>query len=60
VGSFLRFIRYGVGDGSHISFWHDIWCRDRSLKEAFLELFRIARNKGAWVRDHMLLSNGVI
>ena len=56
----MRFIRYGVGDVSHISFWHDIWCRDRSLKEAFLELFCIARNKEAWIRDHMLLSNGVI
>jgi hypothetical protein len=29
------------------------------LKEVFPELFRIAINKEAWVRDHMQLSNGV-
>jgi hypothetical protein len=38
-GVFLRFISFGVGDGSHIRFWYDTWCGDRSLKEAFPELF---------------------
>ena len=51
---------FGAGDDSHIRFWHDNWCRDQSLKEAFHELFQIASNKEAWVRDHMQLSNGVI
>jgi hypothetical protein len=57
---FLRFISFGIGDGSHIRFWHNNWCRNQPLKEAFLELFRIACNKLAWVKDHMQLSNGSI
>jgi hypothetical protein len=59
-GVFSKFITFGAGDGSHIRFWHDNWCGDQSLKEAFHELFQIASNKEAWDRDHMQLSNGVI
>jgi len=31
-----------VGDGSEVSFWHDLWCKDMALKEAFLDLYGIA------------------
>jgi hypothetical protein len=27
--SFLKFIKFEVGDGSHIRFWHDFWCGGR-------------------------------
>ena len=37
--SFPQFIQYEVGDGSRVKFWHDRWCGDKSLKEAFLVLF---------------------
>ena len=57
---FLKFINFGVGDGSHIRFWHDIWCGNQPLKEVFLALFGIASNKEAWVMDHMQQVNGVI
>ena len=50
---FSRCIKFGVGDGTHIRFWHDIWCGEQSLKEAFPELFRIASNKEAWVKDYI-------
>jgi hypothetical protein len=53
----LRFISFRIGDGSHIIFWHDNWYGNQPLKEAFPELFRIACNKEAWVKDHMQLSN---
>jgi hypothetical protein len=33
---------------------------DQSLKVLFPELFRIARNKEAWVKDNILISNGAI
>jgi len=49
-----------VGDGSKLRFWHDAWCGDQPLKEAFPKLFGIARSKEAWVVDNMLFSNGVI
>jgi hypothetical protein len=50
---FLRFISFGIDDGSHIRFWHDNWCGNQPLKEAFPKLFQIACNKEAWVKDHM-------
>ena len=52
-GSLSKFIIFEVGDGSQIRFCHDIWCGDQPVKEAFHELFCIARNKKAWVSDNM-------
>jgi hypothetical protein len=33
---FSNFVRFKVGDGSHVSFWHDWWCGDRSLKHCLV------------------------
>jgi hypothetical protein len=41
-----------VGDGLG-QFWHDLWCRDTVLNEAFPDLFSIARVKDASVADNM-------
>jgi len=57
---FSNFIRLEVGDGSHISFWHDWWCGDRSLKQCFLVLFSIVRNKDVMVADNLVVQHGVI
>jgi hypothetical protein len=57
---FCNFVRFEVGDGSHISFWHDWWCGDRSLKRCFPFLFSIVRNKDAMVVDNLVVHNGVI
>ena len=54
---FSKFIGFEVGDGTRIRFWHDVWCGDQPLKESFPGLFRIARNKEAWVSDHMQIMN---
>jgi len=43
-----------------ISFWHDWWCGDRSLKQCFPALFSIVRNKDAMVVDNLAVHNGVI
>jgi hypothetical protein len=58
-GVFSSYLSFDVGDGSLISFWHDVWCGTQSLKDAFPELFRIARCKEARVLDNMQISNGV-
>lgn len=50
---FSRYTRFVVGDGSKISFWHDLWCGDTTLKVAFLALFDIARLKDAVVADNL-------
>jgi hypothetical protein len=57
---FRNFVRFDVGNGSHISFWHDWWCGDRPLKQCFLALFSIVRNKDARVVDNLAVHNGVI
>ena len=54
---FSKFIRFEVGDGTQIKFWHDVLCGDLPLKESLPVLFRIARNKEAWVSDHMQIMN---
>jgi hypothetical protein len=52
--------RFEVGDGSNIRFWHDLWCEDMALKEAFPGLFGIACAKDAFVADHMDIPGGSI
>jgi hypothetical protein len=57
---FCNFVHFEVGDGSHISFWHDWWCGDRSLKQYSPVMFSIVRNKDAIVVDNLAVHNGVI
>jgi hypothetical protein len=55
--SFKRF-SFDVGDGSRVSFWHDVWCGDSNLKETFPTLFAIACNPTASVADILRVHNG--
>ena len=36
-----------MGDGTRVKFWHDVWCGDYPLKEAFLEFYCISRSREA-------------
>jgi len=45
--------RFEVLDDSKIRFWHDMLCKEKILKVAFLELFSVARFKDAYVTDHL-------
>jgi hypothetical protein len=47
-----------VGDCSNIRFMHAMWCGDQVLKEAFLDLYCIARIKDTSMADHLELSSG--
>jgi hypothetical protein len=42
-GNFPRFVRFEMGEKSKIWCWHDVWCGDQPLNQAFLVLFSIAR-----------------
>ena len=50
---FSRFTRFEVGDDFKISFWHDVWCGEQSLKEVFLESFCIACLRDAFLVDYL-------
>lgn len=49
---FSKFVKYEVGDGSKVNFWHDVWCGDSSLKISNPDLFNITRRMRGW---HLLL-----
>jgi hypothetical protein len=59
-GSFSGLSRLEVRDGARTKFWHDLWCRDRVLKESFPVLFSIARMKDASIADNMEVLGGSI
>jgi hypothetical protein len=54
-----KFLRFEVGDGSHIHFWHDLCCGDRPLKLSYPALFSIACSPDAWVVDNLSVVGGV-
>jgi hypothetical protein len=41
-----------------VRFWHDLWCKDKALKEAFLALYGIACMKDTSVAAQLKLSGG--
>ena len=47
-----------MGDGTHVKFWDDVWCRDRPLKEVFLDLYNISRTRDTSVSVVMCVVNG--
>jgi hypothetical protein len=58
--AFAHHVRYEVGDGSKVLFWHGVWCGDLSLKTLFSKLFTIACGKDAWVEENMQVQNSTI
>uniref|UniRef100_A0A2N9EVX7 Reverse transcriptase zinc-binding domain-containing protein n=1 Tax=Fagus sylvatica TaxID=28930 RepID=A0A2N9EVX7_FAGSY len=50
--------KYGDQQGGWSS--GELWCGTTSLKEAYPDLFRITRNKEAWVKEHLQYHNEVV
>lgn len=57
---FSQFIQFNVCDGPRVKFWHDLWCGDCPLKEAFLELYGIFRDKESSIAEIMDFPNGIL
>jgi hypothetical protein len=55
---FCSHTRFELGDESKIRFWNDVWCGKLPLKVAFLALYVVAREKNAFVADHLDYSSG--
>jgi hypothetical protein len=53
-------VRYEIGDGPKVLFWHDVWCGEQPLKNLFPKLFTIACAKDVWVAQTMQVHNGSI
>jgi len=47
-----------VGDGTRISFWHDLWVRNMTLKTAFPVLFGIAVANDASIVNNLEFLGG--
>ena len=58
--NFKGHFRFDLGIGSKISFWEDVWCEERSVKDTFPGLFSITRFREASIADNVERSNGVI
>jgi hypothetical protein len=54
-----KYLRFEVGDRSHIRFWHDLWRGDRPLKLCYPALYTIAHSLDAWVVDNLYAVGGV-
>ncbi|XP_071704175.1 uncharacterized protein [Rutidosis leptorrhynchoides] len=55
--SFTSSISKRIGNGTSISFWHNIWIRSESLKSSFQRLFMLESHKEATVADRILNVN---
>jgi hypothetical protein len=42
-------VRYDIGDGTKVLFWHDVWCGERLLKLVYSALFNVACNNLEWL-----------
>jgi hypothetical protein len=58
--SFQSHCSFLVGDDQRVRFWHDWWCGDMALKDAFPELFVISRDTEVSVADLMSFPNGLL
>ncbi|GFZ14619.1 hypothetical protein Acr_24g0008090 [Actinidia rufa] len=50
-GDFYPQVKYQLGNGSRIRFWHDDWCYQMPLRARFLDLFALASDQDASVVD---------
>ncbi|KAH1129756.1 hypothetical protein J1N35_001134 [Gossypium stocksii] len=47
----LNSYRWVIGNGKSVLFREDLWCGDKTLKEEFPRLFRLALKKNCFVKD---------
>ena len=50
-------VKFDVGSGTRLKFWHDLWCGEAVLQETFPKLYPIPQVKDALVADHLQVRN---
>lgn len=53
---FDKYIRYRANNGCQVSFWHDLWCANSSLKVLFPLLYLVDRRTHAVIANNVILS----
>lgn len=53
-------LAFEVRDGSHVKIWEDVWCGERSLKQDFPDMFRLAADPTAVVASNFSIQGNVI
>ena len=55
---FHKHLRFTMGKGDRVRLWHDCWCGDMALKDAFPNLFECASHQNAFLNEVMVQQNG--
>ncbi|MGV7988982.1 hypothetical protein PJP10_31935, partial [Mycobacterium kansasii] len=55
-----RMIRFAVGKGDRIRFWHDTWIGDTPLKDKYPSIFQVVKRQNSFIADHYNLLGGRI
>jgi mannosylglycoprotein endo-beta-mannosidase len=57
-GVFSKHIRFKVGSGAQISFWHDVWCGELPLSITFPMVYSVSHCKEAMVAEYLIEVGG--
>ena len=52
---FSKYVKYEVGTGDRVKFWHDHWWGAEPFGDQYFESFQIARNKAATVANYLIV-----
>ena len=52
---FSKYVKYEVGTGVRVKFWHDHWWGVEPFRDQYFESFQIARDKAATVANYLIV-----
>lgn len=53
--TFSKYVKYEVGKGVSVKFWHDHWWGVEPFRDQYFESFQIARDKVATVANYLIV-----
>ncbi|KAL4188197.1 hypothetical protein AMTRI_Chr09g42900 [Amborella trichopoda] len=58
LATFKRYIRFHPREGSRVKFWQDLWLGPSPLREAFPNLYFLARDQDSSIAQELSISGG--